>query len=165
MFLDLEVCFLSALSLLLSNAIISDATESCFVEFAKSMLQEMSQAGNAPATALLHELDELGESIANLKIAITTHTKDSKTMITMIRDGQLLSEAIFNVIKLDDAQNQPLNLEPEDPNSASSMEQGHIEVHESSNVASTLSPEGMFSLSEEIFLHDYNSLENWVNYL
>lgn len=176
MFLDLEVCFLSALSLILSNAIIIDATESSFVGFAKSVLEEMSHAGNIPATALLYELEELSELIVNLDIAtfdrcITSDEKDTTT-ITMIRDGQILNKAILGVIETTDSG-------PENPDLFASgtgyMEQGPLQVHDSSlekeaskqatPVASTIqSSQGMSSLSDGIFLHDSNPLENWMTF-
>ena len=106
MFLDLEMTFLAALSLVLANNIIPNITESSFINVAKVVLQDMSRKGNIAAALLKSELDDICTLLSSLSPSIRRSDHQPSLIrkpIAMVHDGQYLNDAILDVIGIQPA--------------------------------------------------------------
>ncbi|EXJ77856.1 hypothetical protein A1O3_09015 [Capronia epimyces CBS 606.96] len=104
--LALEVTFLAAVSLVLANAIIPNIADSVLIDTAKVVLEDMGQRGNIPAASLKDELDDVRELTSNLARSFLVRDSRSSAPVppkaaiaTIIRDGQVLSDAIVVVVE------------------------------------------------------------------
>ena len=103
MFLDLEMTFLAALSLVLANIIIPGIAESSFIEVAKVVLQDMSSKGNIPAALLRSELDDICTLTSSPSHTLRRSDQRPSILhntVAMVQDGQHLNDAILHVVEL-----------------------------------------------------------------
>jgi hypothetical protein len=107
MFLDMEMTFLAALCLMITNKIFTNAIEPHFTPFAQEVLRDMCRI---PARLLQNELDSLNGLISNHHIPSFPQlaSRNSSSLldtfldkpISMIENGLDLAHALFHVIEI-----------------------------------------------------------------
>ncbi len=92
---------MAGLSLVLANMAIPDCTASIFLDVAKTVLQDMSQKGNSPANYLKAELESICQFTRDIPGSLQKNSYYSihQKTITIIRDGEVLNNAIIEVIE------------------------------------------------------------------
>ncbi len=102
MFMDGEITFLAALSLLLANMVLPNSTASSFLDLAKGILQEMGDKGNLPVAALkdeLHDICELAATACASNTNLGISFQQFARPLSVISDAETLNNAILIVLE------------------------------------------------------------------